>query len=59
MGSHCQPDTLGIALSPLEVGASMILENIYFELASYELTKSSQSELEIVAKFLVENRVNI
>ena len=54
-----QPDTLDIALSPLEVGASMILENIYFELASYELTKNSQSELEIVAEFLVENRVNI
>ena len=59
MGSHWQPDTLDIALSPLEVGASMILENIYFELASYELTKNSQSELEIVAEFLVENRVNI
>ena len=31
----------------------MILENIYFELDSYELTKNSQSELEIVAEFLV------
>tara|TARA_X000001036_G_C20655998_1_gene796974 strand:- start:92 stop:1993 length:1902 start_codon:yes stop_codon:yes gene_type:complete len=54
-----QLDTLDIALSPLTVGASMILENIYFEFASYELTKNSQSELEIVAEFLVENRVNI
>ena len=54
-----QSDTIDIALSPLEVGASMILENIYFELASYELTPNSQSELEIVAGFLVENQVNI
>ncbi len=38
--SSGQPDTLDIILSPLEVGASMILENIYFELASYELTKT-------------------
>ena len=57
--SSGQPDTLDIILSPLEVGASMILENIYFELASYELTPNSQSELEIVAGFLVENQVNI
>ena len=54
-----QPDTIDIALSPLEVGASMILENIYFELASYELTNNSQSELKIVVEFLVENRINI
>ena len=54
-----QPDTLDIILSPLEVGASMILENIYFDLASYELTQNSQSELDIVAGFLVENQVNI
>ena len=57
--SSGQPDTLDIILSPLEVGASMILENIYFDLASYELTPNSQSELEIVAGFLVENQVNI
>ena len=54
-----QPDTLDIALSPLELGASMILENIYFESASYELTNNSQSELKIVVEFLVENRINI
>ena len=52
-------DTLDIALSPLKIGESMILENIYFELASYELTKNSLSELEIVGAFLVENRVHI
>ena len=57
--SSGQPDTLDIILSPLEVGATMILENIYFDLASYELTPNSQSELEIVAGFLVENQVNI
>ena len=57
--SSGQPDTLDIILSPLEVGATMILENIYFDLASYELTLNSQSELEIVAEFLVENQVNI
>ena len=57
--SSGQPDTLDITLSPLEVGATMILENIYFDLASYELTLNSQSELEIVAGFLVENQVNI
>ena len=52
-------DTLDIALSPLKIGESMILENIYFELASYELTKNSLSELEIVGAFLVENRVHV
>jgi len=57
--SSGQPDTLDIILSPLEVGATMILENIYFDLASYELTLNSQSELEIVAGFLVENQVSI
>ena len=54
-----EADTLDIALSPLKVGESMILENIYFELASYELTKNSLSELETVASFLVENRVHV
>ena len=52
-------DTIDIALSPLEIGESMILENIYFELASFELTQNSLSELEIVAAFLDENRVHI
>jgi len=52
-------DTLDIALSPLKIGESMILDNIYFELDSYELTQNSLSELEIVAAFLVENRVQI
>ena len=52
-------DTIDIALSPLEIGESMILENIYFELASFELTQNSLSELEIVAAFLDENQVHI
>ena len=52
-------DTLDITLFPLKIGESMILDNIYFELDSYELTQNSLSELEIVAAFLVENRVQI
>ena len=52
-------DTLEIALSPLKLGESMILENIYFELDSYELTQNSLSELEIVAAFLDENQVHV
>lgn len=54
-----KPDTLNIALQPIEIGVSMVLENIYFEFDSYKLDPKSKGELEIIAEFLSENKVKV
>ncbi|MDH5610333.1 MAG: OmpA family protein, partial [Cyclobacteriaceae bacterium] len=53
------PDTLDVFLQPLRVGASLVLENIYFEKESYELSPKSISELEEIAAFLRANKMRV
>lgn len=47
---------LDIDLFPIETGASQALNNIYFDVNSYELKPESYSELNFIAKFLRINR---
>lgn len=54
-----QPDTLNIYLEPIKEGSSFILENVYFEFDSYELSSKSQSELQEVAEFVQGNELNV
>lgn len=49
------PDTVDIPLSPIRIGFSMVLENIYFDFDSYHLNPSSRMELEEMVSFLQEN----
>lgn len=54
--SNLQPDTINISLTPLKKGGTLILENIYFEIDSYELLSKSISELEQAFNFLNNNK---
>jgi outer membrane protein OmpA-like peptidoglycan-associated protein/tetratricopeptide (TPR) repeat protein len=52
------PDSIyqkDIPLQPIEVNASIILKNIFFEVNKFELTTSSQIELDKVVQLLSEN----
>lgn len=44
-----------IPLQPIEVNASIILKNIFFEVNKYEITQESQIELDKVVQLLSEN----
>ncbi len=50
-----KPYQLDIGLQPVRAGAKMVLENIFFELDSYELREESKIELDGLVDFL---RVN-
>ena len=52
-------DTLDIYLTPIQKGASVILENIYFEYDSYALLPKSISELEVIISFLKTNDITV
>ncbi|MEO7922502.1 MAG: OmpA family protein [Chitinophagaceae bacterium] len=52
------PDSVyekNIALQPIEVNASSVLKNIFFDVNKYELKPGSQSELERLVQLLLEN----
>ncbi|MFY0688893.1 MAG: OmpA family protein [Cyclobacteriaceae bacterium] len=53
------PDTIDIYLNPIKSGMSLTLENIYFELDSYEISEKSKSELDVISTFLKENDVEV
>ncbi|WP_370089834.1 OmpA family protein [Ekhidna sp.] len=53
--SLANPDTIEIALQPIQVGEKMILKNIYFDVDSYMLDQKSKSEIENVAQLLHQN----
>ena len=53
--SPALPDTINIELRPIAIGESIILENIYFEIDSYELGKKSLAELSSVVQILKDN----
>ena len=44
-----------IPLQPLELAAAMVLKNIFFDVAQFNLKSSSQIELDRVVQLLVEN----
>jgi len=44
-----------IFLAPIEVGASVVLKNIYFEIGTTDLTEESNFELDKVVSFLNKN----
>jgi outer membrane protein OmpA-like peptidoglycan-associated protein len=46
---------MDIPLQPIEVNASIVLKNIFFEVNQYELKPASQIELDDVVKLLKEN----
>jgi OmpA-OmpF porin, OOP family len=50
-----KPLSLNIELQPIGKGASVILNNIFFEFDKYELQEKSKAELNEVVLFLKEN----
>ena len=50
-----EPYQLDIGLQPVRAGAKMVLENIFFELDSYDLRDESKIELDGLVEFLIEN----
>ncbi len=51
-----RPDTLDILLHPIEAGASLTLENIYFEFNEHLLNPKSRSELNEIVEYLKLNK---
>ena len=52
------PDSIyekNIALQPIEMNASMVLKNIFFDVGKFELKPQSQVELEKLVQMLAEN----
>ncbi|MDL2262528.1 OmpA family protein [Bacteroidales bacterium OttesenSCG-928-I21] len=50
-----EPYIINIALKPIEKGVSVILKNIFFEFASYELLPESQVELNKIVEYMTLN----
>ena len=57
--NESKPDTLTIYLQPITVGASLVLENIYFEFDSHQLNPKSKAELESIASYIDRNNLLI
>jgi outer membrane protein OmpA-like peptidoglycan-associated protein len=57
-GEHpaIQPFIKKISLSPIKVGETMLLANIFYEIDSWELKKESMAELNTLADLLIENK---
>lgn len=49
------PVALDVALDPVETGASVVLNNIFFDLNKFELQERSITELDKVVRFLNDN----
>ncbi len=52
------PVEINIALEPIAVGSKIILENIFFEFDSYELTSTSETELSKILTLFSSNSFN-
>lgn len=50
------PYRLDIGLNPIKKGVKITLENIFFEVNSYELQSQSKIELDALVKFMQENK---
>ena len=46
---------MNVELQPIEFGKKVVLKNIFFETASYDLKSESTAELEKLVSFLKEN----
>ncbi|WKV12799.1 OmpA family protein [Marivirga harenae] len=46
---------LSFSLKPISKGETVMLNNIYFEFDSYELSEKSQNEINKIADFLIQN----
>ena len=53
--SILEPDTVDILLSPIREGESVVLQNIYFEVDSYNLDNRSLVELDDLVQFMKKN----
>ena len=51
-----EPYKLDIGLNPIKKGVKITLENIFFEVNSYELQEQSKIELNELVKFMAENK---
>lgn len=54
-GTPGEPITLNVPLSPLTVGNTIALRNIFFNTASYDLLPTSNAELDKLVKLLTTN----
>ena len=50
-----KPFIMNVELQPIEFGKKVVLKNIFFETASYDLKSESTAELEKLVSFLREN----
>jgi hypothetical protein len=57
-GEHTavEPFIKKIRLSPIKVGETMLLTNVFYEIDSWELRKESMSELNTLADLLLDNK---
>ena len=55
LSSAADPQILDIYLKPLNVGEQIVLNNIFFEIDSYQLRPESEVELQKLLQFLNEN----
>ncbi|MFT6866792.1 MAG: OOP family OmpA-OmpF porin [Cyclobacteriaceae bacterium] len=53
--SILNPDTINIQLRPIEVGKTVILENIYFDFDQFQLNAKSIHELQRIVSYLKSN----
>lgn len=53
--SILHPDTIDIYLDPIKPGATVVLENIFFEIDSYKLDAKSKAELNDLMDFMTRN----
>jgi hypothetical protein len=51
-----EPYIKKISLSPIKVGETMLLTNVFYEIDSWELKKESMSELNTLADLLMDNK---
>lgn len=55
LNSFINPQIVDFELHPLEIGAELVLNNIFFDTDQYSLKEESEHELNIILKLLKEN----
>lgn len=55
-GGESQPVVKDVALLSVERGASVVLNNLFFDVDQYVLKEQSKTELDEIVKFLLENQ---
>jgi flagellar motor protein MotB len=54
-GTKLEPYIKDVGLEPIKVGVPVVLNNIFFDTDKFDLKPKSETELEILHKFLVQN----